>query len=138
MMILRNFPLLVIPLVIYNVLAYGTGGATGVDWQAPAYSFDMLSGATFDLTLGGVLILFALVLLFIEILKATRTAKATIIDHLASTLVFLVYLVQFLVDPTAASTTYVILAAIAFLDVVAGYSVSIRVASRDVTFDRQL
>ncbi|MEO1066965.1 MAG: hypothetical protein AAFW47_06265 [Pseudomonadota bacterium] len=138
MTILRNFPLLVIPLIIYNLYAWGILPASEAIWSDVIADFNMISGEVFALTRGGALIAFALAILFIEILKATRTAQATIIDHLLSTLVFVIYLVQLIIDGNAATTTFFLCTLIAFLDVVAGYSISIRVASRDVTFERGL
>ena len=140
MILLKNFPLLLLPLLAYN--AYNPGmfalpaplGEQGQIWSQAIASFSMLSGTTFIFTRGELVVILALFLLFIEILKATRTARATIIDHLFSTLVFVAYLVQFLVDPAAATFTFFACMLIAFLDVVAGYSISIRVAARDVTF----
>ncbi|MBA4782931.1 MAG: hypothetical protein H2045_06895 [Rhizobiales bacterium] len=138
MAFLRNFPLLVLPLILYNLLSFGLMRVAGPIWQGPALSLPMISGADFILSRGDLLILFALGLLFFEILKATRTARATIVDHLLSTLVFVAYLIQFIVDPRAATFPFFTCLMIAFLDVVAGYSISIRVASRDVTLDRGL
>lgn len=138
MFIVRNFPLLVLPLIIYNLFGWGVIEATGSIWPNEVARFQMISGQSFVLTLGGVLIIVALLLLFVEILKATRTAQATIVDHLLSTIIFIVYLLQFVVDPTAATMTFLILTVIAFLDVIAGYSISIRVASRDVTLDPRI
>lgn len=134
MSFLRSFPLLIIPLIIYNLFNFGIIPTNGPIWPVEVASFDMISGAEFVLTRGGMLVIIALALLFIEILKATRTAQSTILDHLLSTVVFIAYLVQFIVDPFAATTTFFICTVIAFLDVVAGYSISIRVATRDVTF----
>lgn len=133
MTLIRNFPLLILPLLIYNAFSLGLISALGEIWSAEIFRFNMISGATFSLTRGGMIVTIALSLLFIEILKATRTARSTIIDHLLSTFVFIVYLIQFIVDPAAATTTYFICLMVALLDVIAGYSISIRVASRDVT-----
>lgn len=133
MALIRNFPLLILPLLVYNAYSMGFVSVIGDIWPAEIFRFDMISGAIFSLSRGGVIVVAALFLLFIEILKATRTARATIIDHLLSTLVFIVYLIQFITDPAAATTTYFICMMIALLDVIAGYSISIRVASRDVT-----
>lgn len=133
MTLIRNFPLLILPLIIYNAFSLGFVSTLGEIWSAEIFRFDMISGATFSLTRGGMIVTIALSLLFIEILKATRTARSTILDHLLSTLVFIVYLIQFIVDPAAATTTYFICLMVALLDVIAGYSISIRVASRDVT-----
>lgn len=133
MTLIRNFPLLILPLLIYNAFSLGLVSTLGEIWSAEIFRFNMISGATFSLTRGGMIVTIALSLLFIEILKATRTARSTIIDHLLSTFVFIVYLIQFIVDPAAATTTYFICLMVALLDVIAGYSISIRVASRDVT-----
>ncbi|MEP6355405.1 MAG: hypothetical protein ABJ081_01830 [Hyphomicrobiales bacterium] len=133
MALIRNFPLLILPLLIYNAFSLGIISSLGEIWSGEIFRFDMISGATFSLTRGGMIVTIALSLLFIEILKATRTARSTIIDHLLSTLVFIIYLIQFIVDPAAATTTYFICLMVALLDVIAGYSISIRVASRDVT-----
>ncbi|MEP3523891.1 MAG: hypothetical protein ABJN24_00550 [Hyphomicrobiales bacterium] len=133
MALIRNFPLLILPLLIYNAFSLGIISTLGEIWSGEIFRFDMISGATFSLTRGGMIVTIALSLLFIEILKATRTARSTIIDHLLSTLVFIIYLIQFIVDPAAATTTYFICLMVALLDVIAGYSISIRVASRDVT-----
>ncbi|MEP1441659.1 MAG: hypothetical protein ABJK39_01470 [Hyphomicrobiales bacterium] len=138
MILIRNFPLLIIPLVIYNLYSLGFISVAGNIWGTQALSMNLPSGAEFILSRGGLLVSLALALLFFEILKSTRTAQATIIDHLLSTFVFIVFLVQFIIEPNAATSTYFVLMFIAFLDVVAGYTISIRVASRDVTFDRGL
>ena len=136
MILIRHFPLILIPLVIYNLYSFGFISSAGNVWGAGALSINLPSGAEFVLSRGGLLISLGLALLFFEILKATRTAQATILDHLLSTFVFIIFLVQFIIDPNAATSTYFVLMFIAFLDVVAGYTISIRVASRDVTFDR--
>jgi len=136
MILIRHFPLLLIPLVIYNLYSFGFISTAGNVWGSEALRINLPSGAEFVLSRGGLLVSFGLMLLFFEILKATRTAQATILDHLLSTFVFIIFLVQFMIEPKAATSTFFILMFIAFLDVVAGYTISIRVASRDVTFDR--
>ncbi|MEP3232448.1 MAG: hypothetical protein ABJN04_03310 [Hyphomicrobiales bacterium] len=136
MTLIRHFPLLLIPLVIYNLYSLGFISTVGNVWGAQALGINLPSGAEFVLSRGGLLVSLGLTLLFFEILKATRTAQATILDHLLSTFVFIIFLVQFIIEPNAATSTFFILMFIAFLDVVAGYTISIRVASRDVTFDR--
>ena len=79
------------------------------------------------------IILIALVLLFIEIMKATRTGAFSVIDHLLSTFVFIAFLLEFLLVQGAATQVFFILMVIAFIDVIAGFSVSIRSAGRDVS-----
>jgi hypothetical protein len=58
----------------------------------------------------------------------------TIIDHIMSTAVFIIALVQFLLVREAGTAPFFMLLAICLVDVVAGYSISIRSARRDVAF----
>jgi hypothetical protein len=53
-------------------------------------------------------------------------------DHGFSTVVFVIYLAEFLVIPAAATSLFFTCLAMSFVDLVAGFSVSIRSARRDV------
>jgi len=87
----------------------------------------------FFVTFGICLVALAVALLFLEILKATRTGSNSVLDHLASTAVFIIYLVEFLLVPLAATATFFLAMLVSLVDVVGGYSVTIRSARRDVT-----
>ncbi|MGH6644589.1 MAG: hypothetical protein ACRED3_18020 [Bradyrhizobium sp.] len=132
-MFLINFPLMLVPFAVYNFFIIG---AEENPWEDLALRVDMMSGSSFSMTMGEALVVLSLGLLFVEILKATRTGVSTIIDHLLSTLVLIAYLVEFLLVGRAASSTFFILMVVTLLDVVAGYSVSIRNASRDLTIEK--
>ena len=93
----------------------------------------MMSGGVFSMTLGMLMIVIALLLFFVEIVKATRTSNASILDHLLSTFVFVAFLVEFLLVRGAATSVFFTLMVITLIDVLAGFSVSLRAASRDVT-----
>ena len=127
-MFLVGFPLLLISIAIYAVIAFLM---PGVSWTAPLTSVRMISGAEWSMTLSDLLIAFSLVLLFAEILKATRTGQKSIMDHILSMLVFILALVGFLLLPQAATSTFVIIMLICLVDVVAGFSITIRTAQRD-------
>lgn len=131
---LTNVPLMIVPFIAYNLVILGLVGVSGGDpWQAGVMTLPMLSGVSWEMDLGDLMITLGLFLLFFEILKATRVGSDTIIDHLLSTLVFIAYLVEFLLVRGAAHSVFFILMAITFVDVVAGFSVTIRAAARDVT-----
>lgn len=132
-MIFLNFPLMLVPLAVYNLLAVTS---TVNPIEDVVFQMDMASDARFSLNLGEALIVLSLLLLFAEIMKATRISSASIVDHLLSTFVFIIFLVEFLLVGYAATSTFFILMVITLIDVVAGYSVSIRNASRDLTIDR--
>ena len=125
---------MIIPLIVYNIIVVFWDTAPDVDvWQGTVMSLPMLSGAVWDMTVGNLMVTFGLFLLFFEIMKATRVGSNSIIDHLLSTFVFIAFLVEFLIFGKAAHAVFFILMVITLVDVVAGFSVSIRSATRDVS-----
>jgi hypothetical protein len=128
---LLAFPLLAIPLIAYNVLALGRADP----WSEPVFEIAMVRGDVFVLTAGGLVLSVALLLLFAEIIKATRTGTGSIVDHLVSTLVFIAALVEFLLVGFAATEVFFILTTMALIDLLAGFSITIRAARRDVAID---
>lgn len=133
MIMLSLMPLLLIPFVLYNLIAFGFVGASGsTPFDAQVFSMNMMSGGVFTLSLGELLLLLSLVLMFFEIIKSSRTSNASVIDHLLSTLVFVAFLVEFLLVKSAVTPVFFLLMIMALVDVLAGFSVSIRSAGRDV------
>ena len=131
---LLNIPLTIAPLIVYNMVVFGFFGdvnGQGETWQQPIFHLQMVSGSFWTLTLGDLMIIVAMILLFFEILKATRTGPGSIVDHLLSTVVFAIYLVEFLIVGAAADSVFFILMVIALIDVVGGFSITIRGARRD-------
>ena len=124
------FPLILLVMIAYNFVVFTSGVGTLNDVAA---SVNMISGPIWQLTLSDVLITVGLFLLFFEVLKATRIGAGNILDHVFSTFVFIACLVEFIVVREAATSTFFMIMVIAFIDVVAGFSVSIRSARRDLT-----
>ncbi|MCU0936809.1 MAG: hypothetical protein MUF66_12290 [Gammaproteobacteria bacterium] len=71
-------------------------------------------------------------MLFIEVFKSTRTSTAQVLDHILSTLMFVVFLVQFITVADAGTSVFFILTVMALMDVIAGFSVTIFAARRDL------
>ncbi|MEO0799953.1 MAG: hypothetical protein AAFY53_12195, partial [Pseudomonadota bacterium] len=69
-----------------------------------------------------------------EILKATYTSTTAMVDHGLSMVVFIVCLVMFLLLPKAQTSIFFFITVAAIIDVVAGYTIGIRVARRDIGF----
>jgi hypothetical protein len=127
-------PLMLIPFILYNLTMFGlmgSGGTSALGQQI--FSLNMMSGATWTMSLGDLFILLGLVFLFLEIFKATRRSSASIMDHLFSMILFIVFLVEFLLVASAATQVFFLLMVITFIDVVAGFIISIRSAGRDVS-----
>lgn len=123
-------PLLLIPFILYNITVFGVGGIEAL--ARPMTSVQMMSGATWTMSLGDLFIVISLVILFLEIFKATRRSSVALLDHLFSMALFVVFLVEFLLVQGAATQIFFILMLISLVDVIAGFTVSIKSASRDV------
>ena len=131
---LAALPLMIVPFLLYNVVMMGLVGAEGVSGLGSVItSVQMLSGADWTLSLGDILIVVSLVALFFEILKATLHNSASLLNHMLSMLVFIAFLVEFLLVRDAATQIFFILMAMSLIDVVAGFTISIRSAGRDVS-----
>jgi len=125
---LSRFPFLILALIAYNAIAFS--GATA--WSDVVVSLTMITGGTLVLSAAHMFILASLALLFIELLKATRTGTSSLWDHALSMFVFIACLVEFLMVRQAGTGTFLILTVICLIDVVAGYSITIRAARRDL------
>jgi hypothetical protein len=130
-MFLVGFPLLIIPFAIYNMIAFLL---PGIGWSQEIIRVPLMSGADWSCTPGELLVAFAAIVLWFEILKAMRINPRSIIDHLLSTLLFLGMTAEFLLVKEAASGTFFLLLVISFVDVVGGFTM-IRIAPRPVIVD---
>jgi len=128
-------PLLVFPFLVYNALAFLAYGGNAQGWDNGILTVPMVSGTPWVITSGDLLLAVSLVLLFIEILKSTRSGSASILEHMLSMVVFVVYLVEFLLAGAAATSVFFLLMAMSLIDVIAGFTVSITSAGRDVTMN---
>jgi len=132
--------LLAIPITAFVLLAYNTlvlfSGDPAATLTATAIGASLASGAAFTLTAGEILILVGLLAMFIEIVKATRSSMASAVDHALSTLVFAAYLIEFLLVKAAGTGVFLVLTIMSLLDLIAGFTVSIGTARRDLIIDR--
>jgi uncharacterized membrane protein len=131
-MSLRAIPVTVIPFILYFLLA-----TTGVDFSGALTGGDgwkMMSGGTWKLTWGDVILVITMICLFIEILKATYTSTASLVDHGLSMVLFIIALIAFLMVPQAATSAFFLLLVALVIDVIAGFTIGIRVAKRDIGF----
>ena len=96
-------------------------------------SFNMFSGDVWRFTLGDLLVLMALCLLFVEVVKSTRTTATEVLSHAMSMLTFVIGLTEFLVLKGFSTTTFFFVVVMVFFDIVAGFTISIVGARRDLT-----
>ncbi|MFT4912115.1 MAG: hypothetical protein ACI9YM_000688 [Brevundimonas sp.] len=133
-------PLLLIPVVIYNIVVLsgmmGSNGALQADavLRDPIFSIPMTSGANWDVGVGDLILFMALILLFFELLKSTSSQKVAIVNHALSMILFVACLVEFLLMKGFATSTFFLIVVMVMLDVLAGFIVTIIAARKDLDF----
>lgn len=161
MKIWSAFPLLAIPVALYNVIAFGGNLFGVVDASAcaermghavhplscqlvePLFYLPMAStvhvqvGDTFErvywgMTAGDLLLVLSLVLLFGEVLKSTTSRSTSVVNHALSLVVFVVGLVEFLLFAPFSTSVFFIVLMMTLLDVMAGFMVTIATTRRDI------
>lgn len=133
-MSLRALPLIVIPFIVYNVMALFSGNLPAEEvFRKVVFNVPMLRGAFWSFTWGDFVILVTMICLFAELIKSTYTSSASLVDHGLSMLVFIACLVEFLLVPQAATSAFFFILVAVLIDVVAGFMIGIRVARRDLS-----
>jgi hypothetical protein len=118
-----GFPLLLIPLAIYNIIVFLMPGVSFAD---PLMKLTLLSGAEWQITLSDILLALGIVLLLFEIIKGARPGAKYLTDHLLSLIVFGAAAAEFLLWPKFASSTYCLLALLALVDFLSGIALRAR------------
>lgn len=122
-----SLPLLALVIVAYNVIIF----LTGTTMETALVPVSLVSGAVWTLTVGDTLLILGLIVLFVELVGATRTGSQTIVNHALSLLVMLVALIEFIVLPQFGTSVFFLLVLLSVLDVIAGFTVTITSARRD-------
>ena len=133
-MSLRALPLIIIAFITYNVIVlFGQNIPAYEVLGKPIFTVPMMRGTVrWPFTLGDLLILMTMLLLFVELIKSTYTSSMQMIDHGLSMLVFIACLVEFLLVDRAAPSVFFFIMVAALIDVVAGALIGIRTARRDL------
>ena len=130
-------PLLVVPVVIYNlVILLGGSAPDAVLGSASVLSevlfrVPMTSGAVWSISVGDLILFLSLILLFVELLKSTSSQRVAIVNHALSMALFVVCLVEFLLLPGFAGSVFFLILTMVLLDVLAGFIVTIIASRRD-------
>jgi hypothetical protein len=136
----RVFPVLLVVMVIYNVIAVAHGLAGNEAMQTVLsrahVTFHMFSGDLWDFSLGDLLVTLGFVCLFIEIVKATRTSRRALVNHGLSVVVFVIAIVEFIVVKGFSTSVFFFIMVMTAFDVIAGYTISIVAAEHDLGVGR--
>lgn len=127
-------PLLIIPVIVYSVLVIFTAGdptAAAALMDNTVFQVPLVSGP-WGMTVGDLIVIFALLMMFIELVKSAGTGTATIINHGLSMAVFVIALSLFLLVGRFGTSVFFLITMMALMDTVAGFVVTIVAARRDL------
>jgi len=119
-----GFPLLLIPLAIYNIVVFLMPGVSFVD--PLQLKLTLMSGAEWQVTLSDILLALGLVLLLLEVIKGARPGAKYLTDHLLSLIVFGCAAAEFLLWPKFGNSTFFLLSMLALVDFLSGIALRAR------------
>ena len=112
-----GFPLLLIPLAIYNIIVFLM---PGVSLAEPLLKLTLMSGAEWPMTLSDMLLALGILLLLLEVIRGARPGAKYLTDHLLSLIIFGGAAAEFLLWPRFASSTFFLLALLSLVDFLSG------------------
>ena len=112
-----GFPLLLIPLAIYNIIAFLM---PEVAFSTPLLKLMLMSGVEWQVTLSDVLVAVGIFLLMFEVIKGARPGAKYLTDHLLSLIVFGAAAAEFVMWPKFGNSTYFLLVLLAMADFLGG------------------
>lgn len=120
------FPMMIIPVAAYAVAAF-----MGVDMSAGVFSVPMVNGSL-ELSVGDILIILGMLMLFVELIKSAGSGTATIVNHGLSMLIFVIAMALFLLMGQFGTAAFFLITLMTLMDTVAGFVVTIVAARRDL------
>jgi hypothetical protein len=112
-----GFPLLLIPLAVYNIIAFLMPSVSFTD---VLFKVPMITGETWPVTLADLLLALGVLLLLLEVVKGARPGAKFLMDHLLSLILFGAAAAEFVMWPKFGNSTYFLLVLLAMADFLGG------------------
>lgn len=126
---LEMFPLLAISYAVYVVLTL----VGPQSWHVgEVVTLPLYSGQPWTILWGDLFLVGSMALLFVELVRATKTGSASITNHLLSFLLFIAVLLTFILAPGFGNSVFFIFLTMTLLDPMAGLVVTTVTARRDI------
>jgi len=134
-----GFPLLLIPLAVYNIIAFLM---PSVSFSDVLFKVPMITGEAWPVTLADLLLALGVVLLLLEVVKGARPGAKFLMDHLLSLIIFGAAAAEFVMWPKFGNSTYFLLVLLSMADFLGGIAQRTRrriayVAAETVTVPRK-
>jgi hypothetical protein len=121
--VMVGFPLLLIPLAIYNIIVFLM---PGVSLAEPVVKLTLMSGAEWQVTLSDMLLALGVLLLLLEVIKGARPGAKYLTDHILALVIFGGAAAEFVMWPRFGTSTYFLLAMLALVDFISGIALRAR------------
>ncbi|MBH5370819.1 hypothetical protein [Bradyrhizobium glycinis] len=112
-----GFPLLLIPLAVYNIIAFLM---PSVSFSDVLFKVPMITGEAWPVTLADLLLALGVMLLLLEVVKGARPGSKFLMDHLLSLIIFGAAAAEFVMWPKFGNSTYFLLVLLAMADFLGG------------------
>ena len=132
---IQIFPLLLIPALIYAMIAFPAGDKVTEAMASQAFAMPLASQALWVVTWGHIIVMLSVITLFLEILKSTTPSSAQMIDNGLSVAVFIVTFILWLLVRPFGTAEFFIIVLMCLLDFLAGSVIMTRVSQRTVQYD---
>jgi len=129
-----GFPLLLIPIAIYNIVAWLMPDVPLTDAM---FRVTLMSGAVWTITLSDILLALGVLLLLLEIMKGARPGSKYLTDHLLSLVLFGAAAAEFVMWPKFGTSTFFLLALMAMVDFFGGIALRARRTVTATTVSRR-
>lgn len=128
------FPLLTISYVVFLALTLiGVAGGAGLPWyEATIVTLPLVSKDEWGVRAGDIFLVVSMGLLFVELIRATKTGTDSITNHLLSFILFIAVLLTFILLPGFGNSVFFIFLTMTLLDPMAGFVVTTVTARRDL------
>ena len=118
-----GFPLLLIPLAIYNIIAFLMPGVSLGD---TIVTVPLMSGAGWPVTLSDILLALAALMLMFEVIKGARPGAKFLTDHLLSLIVTGAAAAEFVLWKQFGTSTFFLLTLLSLVDFLTGIALRAR------------
>jgi hypothetical protein len=118
-----GFPLLLIPLAIYNIVVFLM---PDLSLAEPIVKLTLMSGVVWSVTLTDILLALGILMLMFEVIKGARPGAKYLMDHLLALIVFGAAAAEFVLWPKFGTSTYFLLALLALTDFLSGVALRAR------------
>jgi hypothetical protein len=130
-MYLISFPLLLIPFALYNMIAF----LLNMPLTETAFTLPLVGNRRMPVNIGDLLVALAMLLLYVEVLKAARWRAKAAMDHALAFILLAAIAAELVLVPAAATSTLLLMAVLSFVDFIIGLSLISRSGTRDIVVE---